>query len=91
MTVRQPRYSAEEAVRRGEAIYDRVIRPQVEAGNRGKYVAIDIETENWTMDAAENTASQMLRNRVPDAEIYVTRVGYGYIRRFGAGRVRREP
>ncbi len=31
MTTRQPRYSAEEAAKRGEALYERLIRPQVEA------------------------------------------------------------
>lgn len=40
----KPRYSKEEFARRGAAIYERHIRPQVEAGNDGKIVAIDIET-----------------------------------------------
>lgn len=44
MTVKQPRYSKEEFARRGDEIYESVVRPQVEAGNRGKIVAIDIET-----------------------------------------------
>ena len=35
MTVRQPRYSKEEFARRGDEIYNRDIRPQVEAGNKG--------------------------------------------------------
>jgi len=44
MTVRQRRYPKEELARRGNEIYERDIRPYVEADNRGKYVAIDIET-----------------------------------------------
>jgi hypothetical protein len=40
------------------------------------------------MDEDEDTASERLRQHVPDAQIYVTRIGYGYVRRFGAGRVR---
>ena len=36
MTVRQPRYSKEEHARRGTEIYDRQVRPQVEAGNQGR-------------------------------------------------------
>src|SRR4051812_46511465 len=44
MTVRQPRYSKEEFARRGNAIYEQQVRPQVEEGNRGRIVAIDIET-----------------------------------------------
>ena len=41
LKVRQPRYSKEEFAR--QAIYEQV-RAQVEEGNRGKIVAIDIET-----------------------------------------------
>lgn len=89
MPVRQPRYSKEEACRRGEDIYDRDIRATVEASNKGKYVAIDIESGAWEMDADEIVTADRLRARLPDAQIWMTRVGYGYIRRFGAGRGRR--
>lgn len=41
MTVRQPRYSKEEFARRGDEIYEFQLRPQVEAGNYGRIVAID--------------------------------------------------
>src|SRR5579872_4873084 len=88
MAVRQRRYLKEEFARRGNEIYERDIRPQVEADNKGKYVAIDIETGQWEMDASEIAAGDCLRTRVPDAQIWMVRVGYGYIRRFGAGRVR---
>jgi hypothetical protein len=42
MAIRQPRYSKEEFARRGDEIYERDIRPVVEAENKGKFVAIDI-------------------------------------------------
>ena len=87
--IRQPRYSKEEAARRGTEIYERDIRPLVEADNQGKYVGIDIETEVWEMDADEIAAGDRLLGRNPDAQMWMTRIGYGYIRRFGAGRVRR--
>ncbi|MGB8702074.1 MAG: hypothetical protein WCD18_21870 [Thermosynechococcaceae cyanobacterium] len=44
MTVQQLRYSKEEFARRGNEIYESQVRPQVEQGNHGKIVAIDIET-----------------------------------------------
>ena len=44
MGVRQPRYSKEEFARRGQAIYEQRVKPQVEEGNSGRIVAIDIET-----------------------------------------------
>ena len=40
MAVHQPRYSKEEFAQRGDRIYQTQIRPQVEAGNHGKIVAI---------------------------------------------------
>ena len=90
MPVRQRRYPKEEFAQRGNAIYERDIRPQVEADNQGKYVAIDIETGAWEMDASETAACDRLRQRVPDAQTWMMRIGYAYIRRFGAGRVRRS-
>ena len=44
MSVRQRRYSKEELAYRGRSLYKSSIRSQVEAGNEGKIVAIDIET-----------------------------------------------
>ncbi len=90
MVVRQPRYSKEEFARRGDEIYEQDIRPTVSPEDHGKYVAIDIETRQWAMDADERAAGDQLLARVPDAQMWMTRVGYGYIRRFGAGRPRRQ-
>ena len=90
MVVRSPRYSKEEFARRGDEIYNRDIRSQVDTEqNKGKFVAIDIETGTWEMDAAELTAGDRLFARIPDAQTWMVRVGYGYLRRFGAGRPRR--
>jgi hypothetical protein len=44
MATRQPRYSKEEFARRGNEIYESQMRQQVEEGNYGKIVVIDIET-----------------------------------------------
>lgn len=90
MTVRQRRYPKEEFARQGNEIYERDIRPLVEADNKGKYIAIDIETGAWEMDPSEIAAGDRLRTRIPDAQTWMMRVGYGYIRRFGAGRDRRS-
>jgi hypothetical protein len=50
MVVRQRRYSKEEIARRGQELYESGIRQQVEAGNDGKIVAIDIETGAFEVD-----------------------------------------
>lgn len=90
MPVPQRRYPKEEFAQHGNAIYERDIRPKVEANDQGKYVAIDIETGEWEMDASETTAGDRLRLRVPDTQTWMLRIGYPSIRRFGAGRARRN-
>ncbi len=90
MIVRQPRYSKEEFAQRGNQIYERDIRPNLTADDHGKYVAIDIESGEWEMDADERAADERLLSRVPDAQMWMTRVGYGYIRRFGGADLRRS-
>lgn len=44
MTALRPRYSKKEFARRGTEIYEQQVRPQVENGNQGKIVAIDIDS-----------------------------------------------
>ena len=86
MPVHQPRYTKEEFVQRGDAIYDRDIRPQIEADNKGKFVLIDIETGIWEMDADEMAAAKRLDLRVHDAQVWMVRVGSSYVYRLGARR-----
>jgi len=83
MAVSHPRYSKEEFARRGDEWYERNIRPEVEAGHRGKFVAIDIETGDFEIDADELAASDRLLGRCPDAQIWLTRIGSRYVHRFG--------
>lgn len=80
----QPRYSKEEFARRGDAIYDHELRSILEKENEGKFVAIDIETAAYEVDADELTASDRLLARVPNAQIWLRRIGSRYARRFGS-------
>lgn len=89
MTVRQPRYSKEEFARRGDEIYESQVRSQVEEGNHGKIVAIDIETGAFEVDESEVAACNRLEARYPDAQIWIVRVGFRHVRRFG-GRTRKS-
>lgn len=89
MVIRQPRYSKEEFAQRGDEIYESQVRPQVEADNHGKIVAIDIETGDFEVDASEIAACNRLEERHPDAQIWIVRIGSRYVRRFG-GRTKRS-
>jgi hypothetical protein len=84
MTVRQPRYSKEEFAKRGDAIYESQVRPQVEEGNYGKIVAIDIETGAFELAEDTMTATRQLYERLPNAQPWVVRIGYRAVHRFGA-------
>src|SRR5215831_8108335 len=75
MPTRQPRYSAEETARRGDAIYERDIRAQVEPTQRGKVAAIDVDSGAYAIDDNALTASERLLAQHPEAEIWCVRVG----------------
>jgi len=76
------RYSKEEIAERGDAIYEREIRPTLEAGNKGKFVAIDIETGIFELDADEIAACDRLRDRVPYPQTWLMKVGSRYVHRW---------
>ena len=78
-----PRYNKEEFARRGDALYEQKIGPRLEKTSRGKFVAIDIETGEFEVDADEMAATDRLLERVPDAQIWFRRIGSKFARRFG--------
>lgn len=80
---RQPRYSKEEFARRGQAIYEQRVRPQVEEGNRGRIVAIDIETGEFEVGDDTLAASGQLLVRRPEAQPWLVRIGHQVVHRFG--------
>jgi len=77
------RYSKEEFARRGDAVYENDVRPRLKPEDEGKFVAIDIETSEYEIDADELAASDRLLGRCPDAQIWLTRIGSRYVHRFG--------
>ena len=87
--LRKRRYSKEEFAQRGNELYQRAVRPKTQVSDAGKIVVIDIETGAWEMDTDEITAAKRLEARYPDAQIWMVRVGSPYVRRFGAGSVRK--
>ena len=90
MTGRQPRYSKEEHARRGADWYERRVRPQVEDGNRGRVVGIDVDTGDFELGDDTLTAADRLLARRPDAQIWFVRIGHPGVYRFGPrARVRR--
>lgn len=87
MTIDQLRYSKEEFARRGNEIYESQVRPQVEEGNHGRIVAIDIETGAFELANDTMTASDQLLERYPNAQIWCVRIGHKGVHRFGIRRL----
>ena len=87
MTLQRFHYTKEESSQRGHEIYETQIRSQVEAGNHGKIVAIDLDT--GTFEVADDTiiASDRLLERCPDAQIWRIRIGFQAVHRFGGMRL----
>jgi hypothetical protein len=84
MAIRQPRYSKEEFAQRGDTLYESQIRSQVEEGNHGKIVAIDIETGSFEVADDILPATARLFDRLPDAQPWIVRIGHRVVHRFGS-------
>ena len=76
MTPAAPRRDREEVARLGQEIYDRRVQPLLKPEDDGKFVAIDIVTEEYEIDADDYTVTARLRARVPTAHIWLLRVGH---------------
>lgn len=71
-----PRYSREEVVRRGKAWYEQQLRAQVEPGNTGKFMVIDIETGAYEIDPSDVAALKRAKAKRSDAPLYMLRIGH---------------
>ena len=59
------------------------VRPQVEAGNHGRIVALDVDTGAFEVAEDTLTASRRLLALHPDAQIWCVRIGHPAVHRFG--------
>ncbi|MFB3133689.1 MAG: hypothetical protein ACE10K_14320 [Rhodothermales bacterium] len=78
-----PRYTSKEIVERGEALYNQQIRAEVETGNEGKFLVLDIETGAYEVDEDELAAVQRAKANNSNAVLYIMRIGYATAYRLG--------
>ena len=86
MAAVKPRWSKEEFAKRGDAIFEKDIRPRLKNEGDDDFVAIDIETGAYEIDANEMAACDRLRARVPDGQVWLRRVGSRFAHHFGGYR-----
>jgi hypothetical protein len=86
-----PRYSPKETVRRGEEWYERSIRSQVESGNHGKILMIDVDTGEYEIGDSQWEAWNKSIARNPEAQLFAMRIGFPALAKMGGGWPRPQP
>ena len=85
-----PTRTKDEIARLGDEIYERDIRPHVEADRRGEYVAIDVDSGSWAISDDLRSAAKRLRTEHPGAmDVWLLRVGHRALHHFGGRPIRR--
>lgn len=84
-----PTRTRDEIALLGKDIYERDIRPQVEADHHGQVVAIDVNSGDYAIADTASVAAKRLRAQSPDASVWLMRVGYRTLRHFGGNSLRR--
>ena len=73
----QRRRPTEETARLGRELYERDIAPQLDASRMDSYVALDIDSGEWTIAERDIDACDALYERRPGAvNVYIARVGH---------------
>lgn len=80
------RYSLDELARLGDELYDREVLPRTTEAQRGMYVAIDVDTGTFAIDANQLAAADRVRAHHPEAQLWFRRVGLHYVHRIGGSR-----
>lgn len=83
MATRARRNGKQEIARRGRAVYASKIRRKVAREKKGRVVALDIETADFEVADNALRAAERLLARRPDAQVWLERIGYRTLRRFG--------
>lgn len=79
----RPKYSKEDAVRKGQEIFDSDVLPNLVNEAPSHFVAIDIETGDYEVGDDELTIIDRLRARQPEAQVWTRRVGSEFAHRIG--------
>jgi hypothetical protein len=76
----------DELARLGGEVFDRRVRPVLRPEDDGRFVAVDVVSEEYEIDADDYTAVARLKARVPTADVWLARAGSRTTCRIGFGR-----
>ena len=80
------RLSREDLARRGDDTFATTIRPTLRPDDEGKFVAIDVVSGEYEIDADDYAAVTRLHRRTPGAQVWLVRAGHTAACRIGSAR-----
>ena len=84
MLKNSPRRAADPIARRGHTLYARQIRRKLAGEKKGRVVAVDILSADYQVADSALVAARRLLARQPHAQIWLERIGYPALQRFGS-------
>lgn len=84
MITRQDQTERERVGNRGQQIFDQLSATRLRSEDDGKFIAIDINSADFEIDADDFTATERLLLRQPNASMWLGRVGRKAAYRMGA-------
>jgi hypothetical protein len=77
----KPRLSLDEIARLGDAIHERDVLPTITEADKHSFVAIDVISGAFAIDADELTALHRVLDQHPEGQLWLARVGRRYAHR----------
>lgn len=84
------RPTPDQIVQRGREIYEHQLRSQLESGNHGEFVVIDVASGDYEIGADDLLVSKRAKARFGDAPLFAMRIGHETAYRL-SGRFRASP
>ena len=79
-------YTPEEVKHKADRLYEQSIHYKVDTPeNRGKILAVDVDSGDYEVDAEHLRAGKQLRQRRPDGTFFFYRIGYPSLGKIGGG------
>jgi hypothetical protein len=80
----------ETIAQRGRAVYEQKLRALLEPAEIGRYLVLNIETEEYELGNDALTPSEAMRRRFPGTLFYAMRIGYPVMLQRGGSSLRRK-
>jgi hypothetical protein len=90
MAKKERKYGKGEVAKRGNAIYEEKVRPNLKKSDRGKFAAIDIETGAYEIASDPLKACHRLEARVSNPHTWLVRIGSKYLFSFGGNGIQED-